>query len=520
MRYVFFLSALALSGNVSSQTIQWEKSFGGSSTEIAFKVTGTTDGGYLIAGTTESNNGDLIGNHGSSDIWLLKLNSAGVKQWQKCLGGMNADGVSSLERTASGGYILAGNTMSNGAKNSSQVFGNRGNQDIWIVNVDSNGEIEWRQCYGGCDRDDVRAIRQASDGNFLVVGGTLSDNTGEVFGAHGNWDAWMLKIDPAGALLWQKTIGGSGIDYFYDIAETSNGNLILSGLTSSVNEDLAGNINKGVEDVWIAQCSPIGDLIWSKTFGGSDYDGARGMCLATDNSIMVVGVTYSSDGDVTGFHGGNDVWVLRLDAFGDLLWQKTFGGSDNESGFSIFQRTDNDFILSGETSSFDGDIVGNHGGTDALVMKIDKNGNLKTQICLGGSDQDFARNAIKGNASEIIVGGTSNSEDGDVSQNFGSSDIWVVNLGITLGLKPESPNAEDFRMNLIPNPANDLVQIVTDFSGFKQVEIFDAGGQLIQSHDMDGLNKTIQVGSLPVGMFLVRLVVESGQVFSAKFVKE
>jgi hypothetical protein len=290
-------------------------------------------------------------------------------------------------------------------------------------------------------------------------------------------------------------------------------------LSSSFDGDLNGSNNNGEEDVWIAQLSADGDLLWNKTYGGSSYDGVRGMCLVSDGGILATGVTYSDDGDVTGFHGGKDVWILRMDPDGNLLWQKTFGGSGNETGYSVFQRTDNDFIFAGEATSFNGDVVGNHGGNEAWVVKFDKDGLLKTSICLGGSNNDLSRTAVQGTDNSVIVGATTASNDGDVSLNHGLDDAWIVKLSVPLGLKPEAPDAEALELKITPNPASHLIQIETNVEGINQLDIIDESGKLIQTLEIDQPSKYLPISNLPSGAYQARLTTQKGQVLSAQFVK-
>lgn len=515
----YFSFCLLTSSAIAQPVIEWEKSFGGSNTETVLNIINTPDGGYLVGSQTNSTNGDVSGNHGAEDMWLTKINSNGVKQWQKCLGGLESEGIRGMSKVSTGGYILTGNTTSNGFKNSSQVFGNRGGMDIWVVKVDDNGQIEWRQCFGGCDRDEARNIRETSDGNFVVVGGTMSFNSSDVYGSQGDWDGWIFKISPTGELLWQKTIGGSGIDYLFCIEETANGALVAAGESTSIDGDLSGIGNNGLEDLWIFQLSADGDLQWSKTYGGSNNDGARSICLLSNGDIVAAGITFSSNGDVTGFHGGSDTWVVRLNSTGDLLWQKAYGGSGDEYANVVLLRSDNDFIFAGENSSFDGDVVGYHGGKDAWVGKFDQNGVLKAQVSLGGSGFDFARGCTLGAGNAVIVGATSGSQDGDVSQNFGSTDAWIVKLSVPLGLKSEVPNPDHLELKLSPNPASSLIQITTNLVGAKQLELFDASGKRLQTLEMDEMNMNLPINHLPAGIYLVKMVTSTGQVLSAQFVK-
>jgi hypothetical protein len=519
MKHVLYALFVVSCLSASAQTIEWQKSFGGSGAETVSKIINTPDGGFLVGTITESNNGDVSGNHGATDIWLLKLDAAGQKQWQKCLGGLGTDAITGLENTVAGGYILTGTTASNGPKNSAQVFGNHGDLDVWVAKVDALGNIEWRKCYGGCSRDEARSVRQTSDGNYCVVGGTMSNNTGDVYGYHTDWDAWVLLIDPKGDMIWQKTIGGSGVDYLYDVAVANDGGFVLGGLSSSTDGDLSGIINKGGEDYWIAKLSASGDLLWSKSYGGSSNDGIRGMCLATDGSIVVTGLTFSQNGDVTSPHGGSDMWVLHLNANGGLLWQKTYGGAGADVAFTVFQRSDNDFITIGETASNDQDVMGNHGGRDIWVVKFDVNGVLKSQKCLGGSSDDIARAACKGAADAFTIGGWSSSFDGDVSQNFGLSDTWIVKMNLPLGLKPNISNPDGFGISVFPDPASDIVLVSTNMPGTKQITVFDLNGQLIQTLETEEFTKSLQIDPLPVGVYVLRMTSKNGVILTAKFVK-
>jgi hypothetical protein len=519
MKYVLFSFLVACSLTASAQTIEWQKSFGGSGSETVSKIINTPDGGFLVGTITESNNGDVSGNHGATDIWLLKLDGSGQKQWQKCLGGLGTDAITGLESVATGGYILTGTTASNGNKSAAQVFGNHGDLDIWVAKVDELGAIEWRKCYGGCSRDEARAVRQTSDGNYCVVGGTMSYNTGDIFGYHADWDAWVLLIDSKGDMIWQKTIGGNGVDYLYDVAVTDNGDFVLGGLSSSTDGDLSGIANKGGEDYWISKLSASGDLLWSKCYGGSSNDGIRGMCLATDGSILVTGLTFSQNGDVTNAHGGSDLWMLHLNTNGGLLWQKTFGGSGADVAYAVFQRSDNDFITVGETASNDQDVAGNHGGRDVWVVKFDANGLLKSQKCLGGTSDDIARAACKGAADVFTIGGWSSSSNGDVTQNVGSSDTWVVKMNVPLGLKPDVSNPDGFGLSLFPDPASDIVLVSTNMPGTKQITVFDLNGQLINTLETDELTKPLEINALPVGVYVLRLTSKNGVTLTAKFLK-
>jgi len=166
-----------------------------------------------VAGETWSNDGDVSGNHGGSDYWVVKLNSSGDIEWQKCLGGTNSDGgifndyIYSIQQTSDGGFIMACETMSNDG----DVSGNHGSYDAWVVKLNSLGDIEWQKCLGGTNRDIANSIQQTSDGGFIVAGYTYS-NDGDVSGNHGYCDAWVVKLNSSGDIEWQKCLGGTNWD--------------------------------------------------------------------------------------------------------------------------------------------------------------------------------------------------------------------------------------------------------------------------------------------------------------------
>jgi len=170
--------------------ITWQKCLGGSSDEFARSVHQTSDGGYIVAGDTYSNNGDVSGNHGESDFWVVKLTSTGSLQWRKCLGGGNWDMAYSIQQTSDGGYIVAGMTESNNG----DVSGNHGDLDLWVVKLTSTGSLQWQKCFGGSSDDGAYSIQQTSDGGYVVAGGTESNN-GDVSGNHGEYDLWVVKLD-------------------------------------------------------------------------------------------------------------------------------------------------------------------------------------------------------------------------------------------------------------------------------------------------------------------------------------
>lgn len=247
------LLALALAFSIpiaatatTTPEIEWSKSFGGSGYDSVISSQQTTDGGYIMAVQSDSNDGDVAGNHGGYDAWIVKLTSNGEISWSKCLGGSNADCAYSIQQTNDGGYIVAGVSNSNDG----DVSGNHGYNDYWVVKLNSNGEISWSKCLGGSGFDGTRIIQQTRDGGYCAA--CYSDSTdGDITKNHGIVDYWVAKFDNSGAISWNKCLGGSDVDCPYSVQQTSDGGYITAGESRSNDGDVTGNHGGG--DAWVVK---------------------------------------------------------------------------------------------------------------------------------------------------------------------------------------------------------------------------------------------------------------------------
>lgn len=302
-----------------------------------------------------------------------------------------------------------------------------GSGDFWIVKLDATGAREWQKTYGGSSDEEPTAIAVATDGGYIVAGYTRSTN-GDITNNHGDYDCWVVKLDASGALQWQKTLGGSGSDGAKGVALTPDGGYIVSGWTISTDGDVTNN--HGASDFWVLKLDANGTLQWQKTLGGSGSEGAIGVALATDGGYLVGGSTSSQDFDVTNNHGSGDYWVVKLDASGDLLWQRTLGGSSSEVASSISATTDGGCIIAGTTQSVDGDVTNNQGGADYWVVKLDTFGSMEWQRTFGGIITDYAQSVASTPDGGGIVAGVSRSQNGNTLDQIGSNDFWVVKFDI------------------------------------------------------------------------------------------
>jgi len=508
--FSFFLFPISLS---AQPIIEWQKALGGSEAEQARGVQQTTDGGYVVAGYTVSNNGDVIGNHGVNDFWVVKLSSTGMIQWQKTLGGSNDDWAYSIQQTSDGGYILAGYTKSTDG----DVISNHGNRDFWVVKLSSLGVLQWQKTLGGSGWDEAWSVRQTTDGGYIVAGRTTSLD-GDVTGNHGAFDFWVVKLDDTGALEWQKSLGGSMVDIGYSVRQTIDGGYIVTGESESNNGDASGL--HGSMDYWVVKLSAVGEVEWQKMLGSTSLDRPNEINPTNDGGYIVVGIASWNDGDVTGNHGGYDIWAVKLNGLGEIEWQKSLGGSKEDYAQSVQQTSDGGYIIAGSTSSIDGDVLGNDGGVDFWIVKLTPEGELQWQKTVGGIQADRALSIQQSSDGGFIVAGfTQSTNNGDVSGFHGTQDFWVVKLS------PESVNTEDFAtqssyLEIYPNPAfhNITLQIASEAPTLT-ICITDLLGRELSRQTIANGGST-DIAALPNGLYHVAATTPGGKVFSGKFRKQ
>ncbi len=343
--------------------LQWEKNYGGSLNDEATSVQQTSDGGYIVAGSTSSDNGDISFNNGDEDFWVIKLDPSGNLEWEKTYGGTEVDRAESIKPLADGGFIVAGFS----ASQNGDVSDNYGNFDFWVFKISSTGTIEWEQNYGGSGPDWAYEVELADDGGFVVVGSTISDDF-DVSENHGFYDYWILKIDASGMIEWTKNYGGAGEDRSYDIHKTNDGGYIVGGSTYSTNLDVSNNF--GGSDYWILKLDSNGDLLWENNYGGSGSDWVWSIDLTDDNGFVICGRSNSSDGMVNDSKGNRDFWVVKINAVGEVEWTNSFGGTSAEVAYAVHQTDDEGYIIAGYSESDDVDVIDNYGDWDYWVVKI------------------------------------------------------------------------------------------------------------------------------------------------------
>jgi hypothetical protein len=449
--------------------IQWQKSLGSGGRDVANSIQQTYDGGYILAGSAGSINGDVSVGYGSGDYWLVKLDGFGAIQWEKCYGGFATDEGQCAKQTLDSGFVFIGRSQSGGVGS-----GNHGGDDYLVIKTDDLGNIQWKKSLGGSSSDWGLSIEQTHDGGFIALGVSTSTN-GDVIGNHGGGgDYWAVKLSNSGAVEWQKCYGGTGYDYGDFIHQTYDRGYIISGYSSSTNGDVTGN--HGQEDLWIIKTDSLGSIQWQKSLGGSSYESGTRIFQNVDSSYAVIGMSKSNNGNISGNHPYGDCWIIKLNSVGNIIWQKAFGGSNLDLGQDVQQTTDGGFIIGGYTTSNDGDVTGHHGSGDGWVLKLDSIGNLEWQKCLGGTNVDMINSIQQTVDGAYVLAGNSTSNNGDLTSNKGQEDIWVIKLGQQVGLKE---NEVIPVVNAYPNPGNGSFI----FTGLKkellQVEVFNTIGEMI-----------------------------------------
>lgn len=426
--FTFIFLFLATKTFSQAPEIEWSLCVGGSGWDVGFTIVQTPDSGYLVGGERGGFDGDWSDcDYGG--MFLVKINSAGELQWSKCYGGTDYNEIMySIIASTHGGYIFTAHTYSSDG----DVSGNHGESDYWVVKIDEEGEIEWQKCYGGTKSEFPFEIIQTSDGGYAVIGYTRSNN-GDVTGYHtgsGSHDMWVIKIDSIGELEWQKCLGGSDEDEGWAITQTADGSYICVGYTNSYDGDVGGAADDF--DFWLVKLDSEGNIVWENNFGGSDGDYAYSVLAEADGSIMVAGETYSDDGDVTDAHEGlKELWTVKTDSVGNLIRTKCYGGSDAEVAHSLMRINENDYLLCGTTLSDDGDLTG-ESVSGIWVLTTDSVGIIKWQKSFGGSELEEGFDVITTYDGGIVAVGYTKSNDGDVSGNHGGTypfDAWVVKLG-------------------------------------------------------------------------------------------
>ena len=355
--------------------LMWEKSYGGSGYEQINQITEDINGGYIIVANTNSGDGNVHGYHGGDgDGWIIKIDDTGHIVWDTVLGSSGNDFFDGIINTPDSGYLAIG---SSGAADGNVPI-NFGNNDVWAVKLSKNGTMEWNKVYGGSGNDYGFRVTNTLDNGYLIGAYTESGDLSN--GYHGGGDAWLIKLNDTGMLEWNKCYGGSNEEAASAITQNINNNYIIGCTSNSNDGQVTGN--HGNYDYWIFSINDTGKLLWEKSYGSTGYDVFGGFYKTFDSGVILNGGAENIDGDVTSTHdstGGADFWIVKINDTGAILWENTFGGSNGDTGSNVVQTIDSGYAVIGGTKSNNWDVSGNHGSEDVWLLKLYKDPPLKVE---------------------------------------------------------------------------------------------------------------------------------------------
>lgn len=368
--------------------VAWDVTFGGPAKDWAYAMTGTRDGGLCTAGRTASKGAGL------EDAWVVCMDGDGELLWERSFGGPAIDRARAIIETHDGRLVVAGATESKGA----------GEFDAWVLMLDSEGELLWERHFGEAGTDWASAIVETRDSG-LVLGGYTQRNP------DGPYDFWVIKLIGNGELLWDRRYGGAETDWANAITETYDGNLVVAGHTESR--------GAGAADFWVLKIRERGELLWERSYGGADIDYASAVTKTRDGGVVVAGLTKSAGA------GGFDARVLKLDAAGEIIWDHTYGGEQDDWVRAVVETRDGGLALAGYTISQGAGLY------DAWLLKLDKDGALVAERTFGGAGNEWARALVEMADGSLAIAGDT------WSRGAGESDVLVIRIDSSeFGVRP------------------------------------------------------------------------------------
>ncbi len=497
---------------------QFARSVGGTNEDYGYSLVQTSDGGFAVAGRTESFGA------GVTDFLLVKFTSTGALQWSRTVGGTDDDYGNSVVNTNDGGFALVGWTESFGA----------GSNDLLLIKLTSTGTMEWSRAVGGASRDNSYSVTQTSDGGFAVTGWT------ETFGP-GTKGLFIMKFTSAGALQWSRTVGSSSEEGGNSVAQTTDGGFVVAGYTWGFGE--------GWSNLFLVKLTSAGELEWSRVIGGTNSDYGTCVVQASDGGFAIAGYTRSFGA------GGSDLFFVKLNSAGNLEWSRAVGGTSDDAGSSVVQAGDGGFVVAGDTRSFGA------GASDLFIVKFSSAGNLQWSRVAGGTDDDRGYSVVQASDGGFAVAGFTESfgsgsnafllvkfaADGntcfgesvspvvtnivptftDATPTFSTITPTVANVSPVVNLVSPlfteictgldihetviTPSATELKV--FPNPFNASVAIFAPHDA--TIEIFDINGTRITTLPKNATIWTPEknIGS---GVFFIRTTTKNGQTSAKK----
>jgi hypothetical protein len=531
LKYLLFIYCLVIFNSSFSQDILWERSYGGKHAEFLYDAIPTPDYGFLLAGSSISNkNGNKSeANKGDLDYWVWKMDEKGTAEWQKSFGGNGVDLLQSVRITTDGGFILAGTSSSNLSADKKEAC--KGQEDFWIIKLDAKGKELWQRTIGGSGQEKLLSIAQTKDGGF-ILGGTSSSNASEPdekgivdkYGksedSRGSLDYWVVKLDTKGEIQWQKTLGGKYVDELKSIEQTLDEGYILGGYSNSPESGDKAQGNYGLGDYWIVKLDKEGNQLWQQTLGGDKDDNLFTLSQTKDGGFILGGNSNSgaTNSKSKTNKNGTDFWVLKLDKIGTIEWQETYNYGKLDVLTSVVENQDGTYLIGGYAQSeakskrqkvkgigskIAKDAKDKEGINDYIALKIKATGDEIWTQTVGSTGDEVLKRLFETRDGGYILAGTSKGQiSRDKNSNIGGSDFWIVKLKDKDKKEKDKQNIE-----AIPNPAITYTNAIVGYDYTKgTATLFDLSGRMISAVKLNG-ERTIPIDltSLPQGIYLIEV---------------
>ncbi len=545
IKLLFFITLCAFNITVTGQTFikQWDIRLGGSSTDRVGDFIQTRDSGFILAGISSSRisydktqpNWDTTNT--SYDFWVVKTDALGQKQWDKRFGGTYVEHFGAVVEVADG-YIVGGTTESgqNGNIGFPMVDTSLGKGDYWIVKIDMQGSVVWERRFGGLRSDDLNDIAVSANGDILLAGSSASHASGsksqDNWGDYKDTDYWAVLLDAFGNYKWDKRFGGTLYDYLNTVAATDDGGFLLGGVSLS---DISGNKTEPnrsgqtfTPDIWLVKIDADGNLQWDKTLGGTLSDNLSDVAKTADGGFLVGGTSTSGIGgdktqaNYSGSYG--DWWIIKIDALGNKVWDKVYGGIAADDIKKIVQAADNGYLISGISNSpISGDKTeSNLGAIQGWLVKIDAAGQKQWNKTIFLADNIYFAYAIEtfdgcfAAAMDITegIGGYNTHPNRDSILDF---DYWMLKFCMDDAIGINDP--DNSIGPLYPNPTTGKLTIQTSAASYSFQILATDGRVLMQNPVKQQANLDIDVSTLPAGLYFLQLWDGTQQVVK-KFMKQ
>lgn len=499
MKYLYSLLLVLVATAIYAQqspSIVWQKSFGGTNSDMPISIYLAPDGMLYLNGTTYSNDYDVRGRKGTSSMWLCKLDTTGYMYWNKCYGSSQfSTGLGLMPMNNN--ILLIGSVSGDGG----DVTLSKGQNDVWAVKVDDNGAIVNDKNYGGSSFDRASAVVKGVDGSYVFCGTAYStDGDIDTNKKSGTSTAWVVKVDTAGSVVWQSFIEDTtAYPFVFGMDQTNDSGYMFVGSSGG--------------DVFASKLDKSGTQQWLVKYGGdSTLEYLYDVCDAGDGGYMVVGYSKSPNGDLDTNYGEEDVWVIKLDDTGSMVWQRNYGGTGLDIGRKVIQCLEGGFLLLGYTRSHDIDVSGNHnihGSADIWAVKIDDTGAIEWQKCLGGVNSEFGLDVIQMQSGNFLICGYAESWTGDLDKNYGGYDGWLLKLS-NPNIVSAKTIVNEHVISIYPNPANDKVMVSINSVDKGELALVDMQGRVLA---IQALNEQIKqysfdVSGVPVGNYYIRITID------------